>query len=83
MIALERANVSVELYDAYEIDENAIKISEANYPQIIHKGDVFKAEYKAGEYDLLIGGSPCTYWSIAGAGSNGNREKVGNCSASM
>ena len=76
MIALERANVPVELYDAYEIDENAIKISEANYPQISHKGDVFKAEYKAGEYDLLIGGSPCTYWSIAGAGSNGNREKV-------
>lgn len=76
MIALERANVPVELYDAYEIDENAIKISEANYPKINHKGDVFKAEYKAGEYDLLIGGSPCTYWSIAGAGSNGNREKV-------
>ena len=76
MIALERANVPVDLYDAYEIDENAIKISEANYPQISHKGDVFKAEYKAGEYDLLIGGSPCTYWSIAGAGSNGNREKV-------
>ena len=76
MVALERANVPVELYDAYEIDENAIKISEANYPQIRHKGDVFKAEYKVGEYDLLIGGSPCTYWSIAGAGSNGNREKV-------
>lgn len=75
MIALERANVSVELYDAYEIDENAIKISEANYPQINHKGDVFKAEYKAGEYDLLIGGSPCTYWSIATAG-NGTRETV-------
>ena len=73
MIALERANVPVELYDAYEIDENAIKISEANYPQISHKGDVFKAEYKAGEYDLLIGGSPCTYWSIA---TSGTRETV-------
>lgn len=75
MIALERANIPVELYDAYEIDENAIKISKANYPQISHKGDVFKAEYKAGEYDLLIGGSPCTYWSIATAG-NGTRETV-------
>ena len=75
MIALERANIPVELYDAYEIDDNAIKISEANYPQISHKGDVFKAEYKAGEYDLLIGGSPCTYWSIATAG-NGTRETV-------
>lgn len=28
-------------------------------------GDVFKAKYDLGEFDLLIGGSPCTYWSIA------------------
>ncbi len=70
MIALERAGLPVEKYDAYEIDESAIKISEANYPQIEHKGDVFKAEYTEGEYDLLIGGSPCTYWSIAKAGQN-------------
>lgn len=75
MIALERAGIKVDKYTAYEIDENAIKISRANYPQIEHKGDVFKAEYKAGEYDLLIGGSPCTYWSIATAG-NGTREKT-------
>ena len=75
MIALERAGLPVEKYDAYEIDESAIKISEANYPQIEHKGDVFKAEYTEGEYDLLIGGSPCTYWSIATAG-NGTRETI-------
>lgn len=73
MVALERAGLPVEKYDAYEIDENAIKVSEYNYPQIEHKGDVFKAEYTEGEYDLLIGGSPCTYWSIATAG-NGTRE---------
>ena len=75
MVALERAGIKVDKYTAYEIDENAIKISRANYPQIEHKGDVFKAEYSAGEYDLLIGGSPCTYWSIATAG-NGTREKT-------
>ena len=75
MVALERAGIKVDKYTAYEIDENAIKISRANYPQIEHKGDVFKAEYIAGEYDLLIGGSPCTYWSIATAG-NGTREKT-------
>ena len=67
MVAAERAGLSVEKYDAYEIDENAIKISRYNYPQIEHKGDVFKAVYTVGEYDLLIGGSPCTYWSIAKA----------------
>ena len=70
MVALERAGISVERYVAYEIDENAIKVSKHNYPQIEQMGDVFKAKYKNGEFDLLIGGSPCTYWSIAKAGSN-------------
>lgn len=65
MVALERAGIPVERYVAYEIEENAIKISKKNYPMIEHKGDVFNAEYKAGEFDLLIGGSPCTHWSIA------------------
>lgn len=65
MVALERVGIKVDKYDAYEIDEDAIKISKFNYPQIEHKGNVFKAEYSEGEYDLLIGGSPCTHWSIA------------------
>ena len=73
MVALERAGIPVERYVAYEIEEDAIKISKHNYPQIEHKGDVFAADYKEGEFDLLIGGSPCTHWSIATAG-NGNRE---------
>lgn len=66
MIALERAGIKVERYVAYEIDKYAIQVSEKNYPQIEHKGDVTLAdftEYKG--FDLLIGGSPCTYWSIA------------------
>lgn len=65
MVALERAGIHVDRYKAYEIDENAIKISKFNYPQIERGGDVFNAEYHEGEFDLLIGGSPCTYWSIA------------------
>ena len=72
MVALERAGIPVERYVAYEIDENAIKVSKHNYPQIEQMGDVFKANYKEGEFDLLIGGSPCTYWSIAK--SNDERE---------
>ena len=44
----------------------AIQVSEKNYPQIEHKGDVFDANFKEYKgFDLLIGGSPCTYWSIA------------------
>lgn len=67
-VALDRLGIKVEKYDAYEIDENAIKVSEDNWKDIAHKGDVFKAEYHEGEYDLLIGGSPCTLWSISRGG---------------
>ncbi len=65
MVALERAKIPVEWYIAYEIEPNAIKISEKNYPKIEHKGDVTKAnftQYK--EANLLIGGSPCQSLSI-------------------
>lgn len=58
-IALDRANIPVEKYVAYEIEESAIRISKKNYPDIIHCGDVTEAKYKEGEFDLLIGGSPC------------------------
>ena len=68
-VALDRLGVKVDKYDAYEIDEDAIKVSKDNWKDIEHKGDVFKAVYTKGEYDLLIGGSPCTYWSIS-RGSN-------------
>lgn len=63
MIALERAGFEVEAYYASEIDENAIKISTANYPDIIQLGDVTKITKSTidnmGEIDILIGGSPC------------------------
>lgn len=69
MAALERAGIPVESYDAFEIDKYAVKISEKNYPKIIHHGDVFGGSYSDFKgYDLLIGGSPCTYWSIAKTG---------------
>ena len=69
MAALERAGIPVESYDAFEIDKYAVKISEKNYPQIVHHGDVFGGSYSDFKgYDLLIGGSPCTYWSIAKTG---------------
>jgi len=77
MVALERAGIEVDKYVAYEIDESAIKISKYNYPQINHKGDVFNAKYVENEYDLLIGGSPCTYWSGArlNTGKDGTVER--------
>lgn len=66
MVALERAGISIERYVAYEIDKYAIQISKKNYPNIEHRGDVTTADFKEfKDFDLLIGGSPCTYWSIA------------------
>lgn len=60
MVALERAGIQVDRYVAYEIDENAIKISKKNYPQIEHCGDVTTADFtQYKDFDLLIGGSPC------------------------
>lgn len=79
MVALGRAGIPVERYVAYEIEENAIKVSLNNYPQIEQCGDVFKSDFTQYEgFDLLIGGSPCTYWSIARCphASEGKRETV-------
>lgn len=69
MVALERAGIPVEKYSAYEIDRYALTVSEKNYPEIEHHGDVFEGNFKQHKgCDLLIGGSPCTFWSVAKKG---------------
>ena len=74
MIAMQLAGVDVESYDAYEIDKYAIKTAQHNFPMIKEHGDVFNADFTQYEgIDFLIGGSPCTYWSIA---QTKNRETV-------
>ena len=78
MLALQRACINVEEYHAFEIDKYAITVSEKNYPQIIHHGDVFDSDFtKFKGYDLLIGGSPCTYWSIAKKGRETTSDGMG------
>lgn len=73
MVALERAGIPVERYAAYEIEPNAIKISKKNYPQIEHCGDVTTADFaQYSDFDILIGGSPCTNWSC----SKNNKAKI-------
>lgn len=61
-VALDRLGTSVREYHASEIERNAIKISQKNYPDIKHIGDVKEITnlgYGVGYFDLLIGGSPC------------------------
>lgn len=65
MLAFQRAGIPVERYDAYEIEPSAIQISNKNFPEINHCGDVFSAKYTLHQYDILIGGSPCTKFSIS------------------
>jgi DNA (cytosine-5)-methyltransferase 3A len=63
-VALDRAKIEVNCYLSSEIEKNAIKISEKNYPDITRVGSVVGLEIE-GQIDLLIGGSPCTDLSIA------------------
>lgn len=72
MLAMMAAGVDVERYVAYEIDKYAVQTSTHNFPFIEHRGDVFKADFtEFADFDYLVGGSPCTYWSIA---QKNNRE---------
>lgn len=78
MVALERAGIPVKRYVAYEIDQYAVQVSKKNYPDIRHHGDVFKGDFtKYKGCDLLIGGSPCTYWSIAKQGREITPDGIG------
>lgn len=76
-IALERVGIEVDNYYSSEIDNNAIKVTQYNYPNTIQIGDVTKIKYKdnklytekgiyESKIDLLIGGSPCQGFSNAG-----------------
>lgn len=65
-IALNRANIQYKTYFASEIDKNAIKVTQHNYPNTVQLGDVTKIEFIASKIDLLIGGSPCQSFSFAG-----------------
>ena len=74
MIAMQLAGVEVGSYDAYEIDKYAIQTAQHNFPMIKEHGDVFLADFTQYKgVDFLIGGSPCTYWSIS---QTKNRETV-------
>ena len=72
MLAMQSAGITVDRYVAFEIDKYAVQTSTHNFPMIEHRGDVFQADFtEFSGFDFLVGGSPCTYWSIA---QKNNRE---------
>ena len=74
MLAMQSAGIKVDRYVAFEIDKYAVQTSSHNFPMIEHRGDVFQADFtEFCGFDFLVGGSPCTYWSIA---QKNNRETV-------
>lgn len=68
-IALRELGVPIERYYASEIDKHAIAQTKLNFPDTIQLGDVQKwREWNIewDEIDLLLAGSPCQGFSLAG-----------------
>jgi len=68
-IALNRIGIKPDAYYASELDKYAIKVTQANYPDTVQLGDVTQWREWGVDWasiDLLIGGSPCQGFSIAG-----------------
>jgi len=69
--ALKRAWIPIENYYASEIDKHAIKVATTNHPDIIEIGDVCEVKWEDYQWvDLVIGWSPCTWFSWAWKGLN-------------
>jgi DNA (cytosine-5)-methyltransferase 3A len=64
--AIKRIGIEVSEYYACEIEKHAVAITQHNFPNTIQLGNVFDVDFSSlGEFDLVIGGSPCTFWSIS------------------
>ncbi len=68
-IALNRAGIKYDKYFASEIDKNAIKVTQHNYPNTVQLGDITKWREWNIEWhkiELLTAGFPCQAWSLCG-----------------
>ena len=79
-LALQKANITIDNYYAYEIDKFALQVSKTRFPQIQHFGNVEGVDFLIHkDIDLLIGGPSCQDLSIAKQnrlGLKGERSKV-------
>ena len=75
-IALNNLGIEYDNYFASEIDKHAIKVTQHNFPNTIQLGDVIQVKGEdLPKIDLLLGGSPCQGFSIAGKKLNFEDER--------
>lgn len=77
-VSLERSGIKVDNYYASEIDKYAIQVANKNYPNTIQLGSVtnwMNWDIDFTTIDLVIGGSPCQGFSIAGKQLNFDDER--------
>lgn len=68
-IALNKNGIKYDKYFASEIDKYAIEVTQKNYPNTIQLGSVTELKTETlPPIDLLLGGSPCQSFSVAGNG---------------
>ena len=79
---LNRLGIKVDKYFSSEIEENAMKVANFHFPNTIQIGDICKIRYENGilytekgqydlpKIDLILSGTPCVSFSIAGKKEN-------------
>jgi DNA-cytosine methyltransferase len=81
-VALERTGIKVDNYFASEINPQAIKVTQNNYPNTKQIGDVTEISDhfldSLPEIDLYIGGSPCQDLSVYKLGTDGAKGLEGD-----
>jgi DNA (cytosine-5)-methyltransferase 3A len=65
-VAAKKAGVKIDKYYASEIEKHAIAITQYNHPDTIQVGNMYGVDYSTvKDIDIVLGGSPCTHWSVA------------------
>lgn len=66
-LALQKAGIEVDNYFASEIDKNAIKVTQHNFPNTVQLGSIEGwRDWDLPKIDLVLAGSPCQGFSYSG-----------------